>query len=129
MHKLFAVTALVTVWLMSFSASVSAQSSQASFVQSGVASWYGREFQGRKTASGARFNPEALTAAHRSLPLNCYIRVTNKKNGQSVVVKVNDRGPFHQNRVLDLSYGAAKAIGLAKSGVANVKIERVSAPD
>ena len=78
------------------------------FSQTGMASWYGRQFHGRKTASGETFDMNALTAAHRSLPLNCFIRVTNKANGKSVVVKVNDRGPFHGNRVLDLSYGALK---------------------
>ncbi|OOR89012.1 hypothetical protein B0181_07540 [Moraxella caviae] len=98
------------------------------FKQSGLASWYGRQFHGRKTASGERFDMHAMTAAHRSLPLNCYIRVTNKDNGKSVVVKVNDRGPFHGNRVLDLSYGAAKAIGLTQKGVGNVTIERVDGP-
>lgn len=83
------------------------------FSQNGVASWYGRQFHGRKTASGETFDMNAMTAAHRSLPLNCYIRVTNKDNGKSVVVKVNDRGPFHGNRVLDLSYGAAKQLGMS----------------
>lgn len=99
------------------------------FTQSGAASWYGRQFHGRPTASGERFDMHALTAAHRSLPLNCYIRVTNKNNGKSVVVKVNDRGPFHGNRVLDLSYGAAKAIGIVNSGTGNVTIERVEGPN
>lgn len=99
------------------------------FTQSGVASWYGRQFHGRKTASGERFDMNALTAAHRTLPLNCYIRVTNKSNGKSVVVKVNDRGPFHGNRVLDLSYGAAKALGITNAGVGKVSIERVAGPN
>ena len=99
------------------------------FSQNGVASWYGRQFHGRKTASGERFDMNALTAAHRSLPLNCYIRVTNKNNGKSVIVKVNDRGPFHGNRVLDLSYGAAKRIGLTDAGTTNVNIERVDWPN
>ena len=71
------------------------------FSQTGTASWYGRQFHGRKTASGETFDMNAMTAAHRSLPLNCYIRVTNRNNGKSVVVKVNDRGPFHGNRVVD----------------------------
>jgi rare lipoprotein A len=70
----------------------------------------------------------AMTAAHRSLPLNCYIRVTNKDNGKSVIVKVNDRGPFNGNRVLDLSYGAAQAIGITQRGTGNVIIERVDGP-
>mgnify|MGYP003605196480 FL=1 len=99
------------------------------FSQNGVASWYGRQFHGRKTASGERFDMNGLTAAHRSLPLNCYIRVTNKTNGKSVIVKVNDRGPFHGNRVLDLSYGAAKRIGLTNAGTTNVSIERVDGPN
>lgn len=99
------------------------------FTQTGVASWYGRQFHGRKTANGDTFDMNALTAAHRSLPLNCYIRVTNKDNGKSVVVKVNDRGPFHGNRVLDLSYGAAKRLGITNSGTAKVSIERVESPN
>lgn len=99
------------------------------FTQSGLASWYGRQFHGRKTASGDTFDMNGLTAAHRTLPLNCYIRVTNKSNGKSVIVKVNDRGPFHGNRVVDLSYGAAKAIGITGSGVGNVTIERVDGPN
>ncbi len=99
------------------------------FTQTGIASWYGRQFHGRKTASGDTFDMNELTAAHRSLPLNCYIRVTNKDNGKSVVVKVHDRGPFHGNRVLDLSYGAAKRIGLTNAGTAKVSIERVDGPN
>lgn len=99
------------------------------FSQTGVASWYGRQFHGRKTANGETFDMNALTAAHRSLPLNCYIRVTNKNNGKSVVVKVNDRGPFHGNRVLDLSYGAAKQLGITNAGTAKVSIERVAGPN
>lgn len=99
------------------------------FTQTGIASWYGRQFHGRKTANGDTFDMNALTAAHRSLPLNCYIRVTNKDNGRSVVVKVNDRGPFHGNRVLDLSYAAAKQIGVVNSGTARVSIERVDGPN
>lgn len=98
------------------------------FKQTGLASWYGRNFHGRKTASGETFDMNGLTAAHRSLPLNCYVKVTNKTNGKSVVVKVNDRGPFHGNRVLDLSYGAAKRLGITNKGVGNVAIERVSGP-
>lgn len=105
-----------------------ASNSVSRFKQTGLASWYGRKFHGRKTASGETFNMNAMTAAHRSLPFNCYVKVTNKSNGKSVVVKVNDRGPFHGNRVLDLSYGAAKEIGLAQSGTGNVTIERVSGP-
>ena len=99
------------------------------FSQTGTASWYGRQFHGRKTASGETFDMNAMTAAHRRLPLKCYIRVTNRNNGKSVVVKVNDRGPFHGNRVVDLSYGAAKKLGITNAGVGNVSIERVAGPN
>ena len=102
-----------------------ASSTVRNFSQNGVASWYGRQFHGRKTANGETFNMNELTAAHKSLPLNCLIRVTNKENGKSVVVRVNDRGPFHGNRVVDLSYGAAKVLGIVNSGTANVTIERI----
>nr|WP_227672209.1 MULTISPECIES: septal ring lytic transglycosylase RlpA family protein [Psychrobacter] len=105
-----------------------ASNSVSKFKQTGLASWYGRKFHGRKTASGDTFDMNGLTAAHRSLPLNCYVKVTNKNNGKSVVVKVNDRGPFSGNRVLDLSYGAAKQLGMTAEGVGNVSIERVSGP-
>lgn len=99
------------------------------FSQTGVASWYGRQFHGRKTANGETFDMNAMTAAHPTLPLNCYIRVTNNATGKSVVVKVNDRGPFHGNRVLDLSYGAAKQLGFTNAGSAKVSIERVAGPN
>lgn len=105
-----------------------ASNSVGKFKQTGLASWYGRQFHGRKTASGETFDMNALTAAHRSLPLNCYVKVTNKNNGKSVVVKVNDRGPFSGKRVMDLSYGAAKQLGITSKGVGNVSIERVSGP-
>ncbi len=104
--------------------SAAASSTVSKFKQSGVASWYGRQFHGKPTASGETFDMNAMTAAHASLPLNCYIKVTNKDNGKSVVVKVNDR-PAQANRMLDLSYGAAKVIGLTQKGVGNVSIERV----
>lgn len=89
----------------------------------GIASFYGREFAGRPTATGERFNPEAMTAAHRSLPFGTRVRVTNTRNGRSVVVRINDRGPFIRGRVIDLSTGAARSIGMINSGVAPVRIE------
>lgn len=92
------------------------------FKQTGLASWYGRQFHGRQTASGETFDMNAMTAAHSSLPMNCYVRVTNRENGKSVVVKINDRP--RTNRTLDLSYGAAQAIGI-KGSTANVTIERI----
>ena len=89
----------------------------------GRASWYGKEFHGKKTASGEVFNMFAYTAAHRRLPFGTKVRVTNLENGKSVVVKINDRGPFIKGRIIDLSYAAAKKIDLVKMGVARVRIE------
>ena len=91
----------------------------------GMASWYGRKFHGQKTASGETYDMFAMTAAHKTLPLPSYVRVTNVKNGKSVVVRVNDRGPFHGNRIIDLSYAAADRIGIARAGSALVEVERV----
>lgn len=91
----------------------------------GTASWYGPGFQGRLTANGERFDQEELTAAHRSLPFGTRLRVTNQTNGKSVIVRVNDRGPYVGKRVIDLSRGAAKKIGLVKSGTGRVKLEVV----
>ncbi|CAN0617836.1 Endolytic peptidoglycan transglycosylase RlpA [Burkholderia multivorans] len=96
------------------------------FRQNGRASWYGRAFHGRLTANGERYNMNAFTAAHRTLPLASYIKVTNSTNGKWVVVKVNDRGPYKRGRVLDLSYAAAKVIGLVHAGTGRVKIEGLS---
>jgi rare lipoprotein A len=92
----------------------------------GYASWYGRGFHSKKTASGERFNMYALTAAHKTLPLNSRVKITNVKNGRSVVVKINDRGPFVFNRDIDLSYAAAQKIGILPNGSAYVKIESIS---
>ena len=94
-------------------------------VATGRASYYGERFRGRRTASGERFDPDALTAAHRRLPFGTRLRVTNVRNGRSVVVRVNDRGPFHGARVLDLSRAAARRIGMVRSGTARVRIERL----
>ena len=91
----------------------------------GMASWYGRKFHGQKTASGEVYDMFAMTAAHKTLPLPSYVRVTNVKNGRSVVVRVNDRGPFHGNRIIDLSYAAAERLGIARAGSALVEVERI----
>jgi rare lipoprotein A len=88
----------------------------------GVASYYGAELAGHRTASGERFNPGLLTAAHRTLPLGSHVRVTNPANGKSVVVRINDRGPFHGGRVIDLSKSAAKEIGLVRRGSGRVEL-------
>src|ERR671926_1980444 len=90
---------------------------------SGMASWYGPGFQGRRTANGERFNTHALTAAHKTLPLGTRVRVVNKHTGRSVVVRINDRGPYVRGRVIDLSRAAARAIGV--SGVAKVALARL----
>lgn len=89
----------------------------------GSASWYGGKFHGRRTANGERFNMHEMTAAHRSLPFGTKVRVTNPANGKAVTVRINDRGPFVGNRVIDLSRGAAQAVGMIQQGVARVKIE------
>lgn len=89
----------------------------------GDASYYGNELAGRPTASGERFDPQQLTAAHRTLPFGTRLRVTNISNGHSVVVRVNDRGPFSGQRVLDLSYSAARQIGILQRGQARVRME------
>jgi rare lipoprotein A len=89
----------------------------------GIASFYGAYFAGRKTASGERFNPSRMTAAHRTLPFGTRVRVTNMRNGRSVVVRINDRGPFIRGRVIDLSKGAAGVIGMIGRGIAPVRVE------
>ncbi len=95
---------------------------EAEDIGGGVASYYGRELAGRPTASGERFDPRGLTAAHRTLPFGSKVRVTNARNGRSVVVRINDRGPFHGNRLIDLSHGAAESIGLVASGSGRVEL-------
>ncbi len=89
----------------------------------GHASWYGRKFHGRTTSSGEPFDMLKLTAAHRSLPIPAYVRVTNLENGRKTIVRVNDRGPFHPNRIIDLSYAAAVKLGFHNAGTARVKVE------
>lgn len=91
-------------------------------IGSGMASYYGNELAGARTASGERFNPSALTAAHRTLPFGSKVRVTFAKTGESVIVTINDRGPFHGNRVIDLSEAAAEQIGLARAGSGRVDL-------
>jgi len=99
---------------------------QQAMVQEGLASWYGAVGSGRHTGSGERFDPAAMTAAHRTLPFGTLLRVTNLENGRSVVVRVNDRGPPSRRFVIDLSEGAARALDMRSHGVARVRIERVS---
>lgn len=91
-------------------------------ISSGKASYYGRELAGNRTASGERFNPGDLTAAHRTLPLGSKVRVTNARTGDSVIVRINDRGPFHGNRLIDLSEAAARLVGIRAAGSGIVEL-------
>lgn len=98
------------------------------FVQYGLASWYGSEWHGKRTASGEVYNMHAYTAAHRTLPFGVQVLVTNLSNGKKVVVRINDRGPFKEGRIIDLSYAAAKKIDILTGGVAKVKVELYGLP-
>lgn len=93
------------------------------YKERGIASWYGTKFHGRKTSNGELYDLYAATAAHKTLPIPSYARVTNLDNGRSVIVRVNDRGPFHDDRLIDLSYGAAVKLGYMEQGTAPVEVE------
>ena len=95
------------------------------FVERGVASWYGEKFHGRRTSSGEPYDMYAMTAAHKALPLPTYVQVTNLGNGRQVVVRVNDRGPFHDNRIIDMSYAAASRLGMLSAGTALVEVKAI----
>lgn len=100
------------------------------FVQRGTASWYGEKFHGHKTSNGEIFDMYEMTAAHKNLPLPSYVQVTNLDNGRQAIVRVNDRGPFHSDRIIDLSYAAAKKLGYQARGTARVEIAAITvAPD
>lgn len=92
------------------------------FIQTGIASWYGRKFHGRKTANGEIYNMYDMTAAHKTLPINTWVSVHNLENDKKIVVRINDRGPFVTGRIIDLSYTGANRIGIAKKGIAKVRI-------
>lgn len=111
-----------TVWGKRYYVMKSAQG----FSQTGLASWYGMKFHGHKTSNGEIYNVYKFSAAHKNLPLPTYVRVTRLDNNKSVIVRVNDRGPFHANRIIDLSYAAAVRLGMHKQGTARVKIETVT---
>ncbi|PTQ90394.1 rare lipoprotein A [Agitococcus lubricus] len=99
------------------------------FKQVGLASWYGKKFHGQRTSSGERFDMYKMTAAHKNLPIPCYVRVTNQENGKSVVLKVNDRGPFHGSRVMDVSWAAAAKLDMLDKGTAKISIEVIDTSD
>lgn len=123
------VTALILGLAFALTSTAHARSFFEGWTQSGVTSYYHRSLNGNKTANGERYNHMgAMTAAHRTLPFGTKVRVTNKTTGKSILVKINDRGPFHGNRVLDLSGRAATELGIVKQGVCNVRIEVVSMP-
>ncbi|WP_047044996.1 septal ring lytic transglycosylase RlpA family protein [Vibrio mexicanus] len=96
------------------------------FTQSGKASWYGKKFHGHLTSNGEIYDMYSMTAAHKTLPIPSYVKVTNKDNGKTTVVRVNDRGPFHEGRIIDLSYAAAYKLDVVKTGTANVEIEVIT---
>lgn len=100
--------------------------SAAGFTQTGRASWYGKQFHGRRTSSGEPYNMFKMTAAHKRLPIPSYVRVTNRNNGKHVIVRVNDRGPFHDGRIIDLSYVAARRLDVVAHGSVPVRIETVT---
>jgi rare lipoprotein A len=95
------------------------------FVERGIASWYGTKFHGRRTSSGEDYNMYAMTAAHKTLPLPTYVEVKNLDNGRKIIVKVNDRGPFYEGRIIDLSYAAAIKLGINKKGTGRVEIRAI----
>jgi rare lipoprotein A len=113
MLKIIAAAALLVVSCFAVTASAEA-------AQVGMASYYRH---GKFTANGERFNPQGLTAAHRTLPFGTKVRVVNVRNGKAVVVRINDRGPFIRNRIIDLAYGAARVVGLNRAGVMKVRLE------
>ncbi len=96
------------------------------YTETGLASWYGSRFNKKRTSSGERFNMYQMTAAHKTLPLSTYVQVTNLSNGKQVIVKVNDRGPFVSNRLIDLSYAAAKKLGMVGRGTAPVEVRAIA---
>ncbi len=96
------------------------------FVERGIASWYGTKFHGRRTSSGEPYDMYKMTAAHKNLPLPTYAKVINLRNGRDVVVKINDRGPFHENRIIDLSYAAATKLGILTEGTGLVEVRAIN---
>ncbi len=102
------------------------KSNAKNFTQIGIASWYGPGFHGKRTANGERYNQNAMTAAHKTLPLSTVVKVTNLENNKTVVVRINDRGPYYGNRILDLSKKAAQSLGISHRGTAKIKLQVLS---
>ena len=103
--------------------------SASGYREKGLASWYGSKFHGRKTANGEIYDMHGLTAAHKTLPLNTWVKVTNLRNGKDITVRVNDRGPFVRDRLIDMSYAGARMLGMVDDGVAPVTIEALGTPE
>jgi len=118
--KFLNIPLLISVLFLS-----TACSKQPKNVQLGKASWYGKKHHGKKTASGEAYNMYAFTAAHKTFPFNSKVKVTNLRNKRSVIVRINDRGPFVRGRIIDLSYGAAKKLKFLNQGVVKVRVERI----
>ena len=116
--------AVITVIMVAVACAAPSLAGKA-YTEEGLASWYGKKFQGKKTASGEKFDMHKLTAAHRTLPFGTRVKVTRIDNGKSVVVKINDRGPFVKGRIIDLSKAAAKKLDMINAGVARVRIKVV----
>ena len=125
-HK-YATTEVDTVSIPKYK-TYSKQKVTIGWSERGIASWYGLKFHGNYTSSGEIYNMYKRTAAHKTLPLGTYVKVTNLENGRTVVVKINDRGPFVKGRIIDLTYTAAKKLGMANKGIARVKITVVKSP-
>jgi rare lipoprotein A len=123
MRNMMTTKTLACAALLSGLAAISVGTAEARPLGRGKASWYGPGFQGRLTANGERFNTNAFTAAHKTLPFGTKVKVTNNKTGKSVVVRINDRGPYVHGRVIDLSKASARAIGM--SGVADISLSRL----
>ncbi len=102
--------------------------SSKNFKQKGIASWYGADFHGKKTANGEIYDMHEISAAHKTLPLDTHVKVDNLENGKSIVVRINDRGPFIRGRIIDLSFAAAKKLGIVENGTAKVKIKALGTP-
>ncbi|MGB9696778.1 MAG: septal ring lytic transglycosylase RlpA family protein [Ignavibacteria bacterium] len=127
--KLMWIAIFALIFVTPISKTLMAQTEDEQFVfhSEGTASWYGPGFHGRKTANGERFDTYDYTAAHKTLPFNTYVRVTNLENGKSTIVRINDRGPYSSGRIIDLSYAAKQEIGM--SGLARVRLEIVQSPE
>jgi rare lipoprotein A len=121
--KLIYIHSLILIFTLFFNTACS--SKQAKNVELGKASWYGEKYHGKQTASGETYNMYALTAAHKTLPFHTKVKVTNLKNNRSLVVRINDRGPFVRGRIIDLSYAGAQELDFVNDGVVKVRVERL----